>query len=174
MPSQPDSPETIPSAIEIRVPDIDQRRVGQRVAEALAARRAWAGRNGIDYDGIVAAQTVSDPAEARAAAMRDAIERLRAAPTQAIVSSFLTPSKLPVLGGLVQRVRMALHRVAIFYVNLSASKQASFNQAAAASIYELEHASADAARVVELLKRVANLERQVVRPQHVLSRRPTD
>jgi uncharacterized small protein (DUF1192 family) len=174
MPSQPDSPETIASAIEIRDPDIDQARVRQRVAEALAARRAWADRNGIDYDGIIAAQTVSDPAEARAAAMRGAIERLRAAPTQAIVSAFLTPSKLPVLGGIVQRVRMALHRVAIFYVNQSANKQASFNQAAAASIYELEHASADASRVVELLKRVAILEREVARLQHDLSRRATD
>jgi uncharacterized small protein (DUF1192 family) len=171
MPSQPDSPETIASAIEIRDPDIDQARVRERVAAALAARRAWAGRNGIDYDGIVAAQPVSDASEARAAAIRGAIERLRAAPAQATVQAFLTPSPVPVLGGIVQRVRMALHRVAIFYVNQSAGKQATFNQAAAASIYAMEGASADAARVVELLERVAILEREVAKLRHDASRR---
>lgn len=170
MPSQPDSPETIASAIEIRDPDIDQARVRKSVAAALAARRAWADQNGFDYDGIVAAQPVSDAAEARAA-IRDAIQRLRAAPRLATVTAFLTPSPLPVLGGIVQRVRMALHRVAIFYVNQSASKQAAFNQAAAAGIDAMERAAADAARVGELLERVAILEREVAKLRHDLSRR---
>lgn len=43
------------------------------------------------------------------------------------VVPYLTPSKVPLIGGLWQRVRLALHGLAVFYVNRLAEAQMRFN-----------------------------------------------
>lgn len=49
----------------------------------------------------------------------------------------LTPSSLPLLGGLWQRARMAAHQLVVFYVNRLAGAQAAFNREIVASLIAL-------------------------------------
>jgi hypothetical protein len=44
------------------------------------------------------------------------------------VQPFLSPSHIPVVGAMWQRVRLAAHRLVVFYVNRLAGAQAAFNR----------------------------------------------
>lgn len=82
------------------------------------------------------------------------------------VAPYLTPSRLPVLGGLWQRVRAAFHGLVIFYVNRLAEAQMRFNTHAVRVLNEIVRSvdQADTAdEVARLTRRVQMLEERLQR-----------
>lgn len=79
----------------------------------------------------------------------------------------LTPSSLPLLGGLWQRARMAAHQLVVFYVNRLAGAQAAFNREIVAGltalVRDLEHGESAAleAEVARLRAEVQALRAEV-------------
>jgi hypothetical protein len=58
----------------------------------------------------------------------DALDEARVIIDSIQVKPFLTPSHLPVIGGLWQKVRAEAHNLVVFYVNRLAGLQAVFNR----------------------------------------------
>ncbi len=95
------------------------------------------------------------------------LRRLSVSGEQIGVGLSLTASRLPVIGPLVQRVRLALHQVVIYYVNMLARQQSRVNayEARAWSVLmaDLETKAAEAEdlrrEVAELRARLDKLER---------------
>jgi len=82
------------------------------------------------------------------------------------VAPYLTPSRLPVVGGLWQRVRAAFHGLVIFYVNRLAEAQMRFNTHAVRVLNEIVRSldQADTAdEVARLTRRVQALEERLQR-----------
>lgn len=83
---------------------------------------------------------------------------------QLYVAPYLTPVKIPLLGALWQKLRGALHSVAIFYVNRLAEAQMRFNGHTVRMLNELVRGidlDEMPDRVERLERRVAELERQL-------------
>ena len=76
---------------------------------------------------------------------------------QLYVAPYLTPSRIPLIGGLWQRVRLALHGLVVFYANRLAEAQMRFNAHAIRVLNEIVR-SVDSA---EMPDKVARLERTV-------------
>lgn len=82
------------------------------------------------------------------------------------VAPFLTPNRLPAVGGLWQRVRAAFHGLVIFYVNRLAEAQIRFNAHVARVLNEIVRSldQADTAdEVARLTRRVQALEERLQR-----------
>ena len=82
------------------------------------------------------------------------------------VAPFLTPSRLPAVGGLWQRVRAAFHGLVIFYVNRLAEAQMRFNAHVVRVLNEIVRSldQADTAdEVARLTRRVQALEERLQR-----------
>lgn len=80
------------------------------------------------------------------------------------VAPYLTPAKLPVLGGFWQRVRGQFHGLVVFYVNRAAETQARFNTSVVRVLNGIVSgidADQTSERVERLEKRVAELEKQL-------------
>ncbi|MER3543082.1 MAG: hypothetical protein C4311_00400 [Chloroflexota bacterium] len=76
---------------------------------------------------------------------------------KAYVSLDLTPTRLPLVGGLWQRLRRAAHNLVIFYVNRLGAAQIAFNRHAVRVLNEIVRSLDED----EMLERVARLEREV-------------
>jgi hypothetical protein len=68
----------------------------------------------------------------------------------------LTESRLPLVGGVAQRLRAALHELVLFYVNRLAARQIRFNEHTARALVVLVRDLE--AEVRELSARIAELE----------------
>ncbi|MGC8780464.1 MAG: hypothetical protein ACP5UQ_06325 [Anaerolineae bacterium] len=82
------------------------------------------------------------------------------------VAPYLTPSRLPVLGGLWQRVRAVFHGLVVFYVNRLAEAQMRFNAHAVRVLNEIVRTldQADTAdEMARLTRRVEALEERLKR-----------
>jgi hypothetical protein len=55
------------------------------------------------------------------------------------VQPFLSPSHIPIIGGLWQRVRLAAHQLVVFYVNRLAGAQGTFNREIVGALTALVH-----------------------------------
>ena len=134
--------------IEIRDEQIDTAQIMQTIRANIQKRREAAQAQGIDFDTFVKGlysgnQGHFDPAVyfnlRRAASLYDRIA----------VRQYVSPRSVPLVGGLIQRVRGALHDLVIYYVNMLASKQSMFNESV----------------VYALTGLVENLEKDVARQQ---------
>jgi hypothetical protein len=67
-------------------------------------------------------------------AVYDALEEASAVMDTIRVEPFLTPSHLPVIGGMWQRLRGAAHSLVVYYVNRLAGAQGAFNREIAAAL----------------------------------------
>jgi|DewCreStandDraft_5_1066085.scaffolds.fasta_scaffold01374_5 uncharacterized small protein (DUF1192 family) len=87
----------------------------------------------------------------------DELYQANVAYDKAYVSLELTPTRLPFVGGLWQRVRRIAHNLVIFYVNRLGVAQIAFNRHAVRVLNEIVRSLDED----EMLERVARLEREV-------------
>ncbi len=141
---------------EIEAPDLDAEALMQEIRARIRARRAEAKARGLDWeayaDGLY-------PLPADAVLSRDLYEAVRRAALgydKVNVEMALTETRLPIVGGLAQRLRAALHELVLFYVNRQAARQIRFNEQSARAlallVRDLE------AEVRDLRARLAELE----------------
>lgn len=114
--------------IEIRDDQIDVQAVMQQIRANLQKRREAAAAQGVDLDAFVAGLYREDHGHFDAPVYYN-LRRANATYDRITVSRYVSPRSTPVVGGLIQRVRGALHDLVIYYVNMLGSKQTLFNEA---------------------------------------------
>ncbi len=74
----------------------------------------------------------------------DELAQAHEASDKVVVSLYVTPSRLPVVGPVIAAFRRQLHQLVVFYINQMAARQVAFNvhmvAALRALVEELEHA----------------------------------
>ncbi|MCL7453825.1 MAG: hypothetical protein M8467_12355 [Anaerolineae bacterium] len=149
--------EESPSAgFEIEGDSIDAEAIMQEIRARIRARRAEAKARGLDWeayaDGLY-------PLPADAVLSRDLHEAVRRAALgydKIPVEMALTETRLPLVGGLWQRARAALHELVLFYVNRLAARQVHFNEQTARALVMLVRDLE--AEVSDLRARISELE----------------
>jgi hypothetical protein len=141
--------------------DINAEAIMQQIRARLRARRAGARARGLDFEAYAEGLY---PLKADAVFSRDlyeAVRRLELSYGNVSVDLALTETRLPLIKGLVQRVRGALHALVLFYVNRLAARQVRINEqttrALVALVRDLE------AEVTDLRARLAQLEQKADR-----------
>lgn len=155
-PQTPPTPDDQPQPYDIEAPDLDAEGIMQQLRARIRARRAEAKARGFDFeayaDGLY-------PVPAGAILSRDVHEAVRhmgLGYDKVNVELALTETRLPLVGGLVHRLRAALHGLVLFYVNRLAARQTHFNeQAAHASVALIRDLEAE---LRDLRARVSELE----------------
>ncbi len=120
--------ENLLDVIEVRDPGLDIQEIADQICERIQAHRKQAVADQEDYDAFVAslyktAKETDFPGQAYS------LQQARMSYDNVAVSLSLTPPpKVPILGPLWQRVRVAVHNLVIFYVNRLAYRQIEFNK----------------------------------------------
>lgn len=122
------------SSFQIEGSDLDAEAIMQEIRARIRARRAEATARGLDFeayaDGLY-------PLPPDAILSRDLYEAVRYAALgydKVNVEMVLTETRLPLVGGLVQRLRAALHGLVLFYVDRLAARQVRFNEQTARAL----------------------------------------
>ncbi len=114
--------------VEIRDPEIDAAEIMRRIRERIRQRRVEAEEAGVDYDAFLRT-LATDRENARFdKSLYTALRQTAAMSDHLGVGLSLTRPSIPLLGPLIQRVRTALHNLALYYVNLLALQQREFNR----------------------------------------------
>ncbi len=119
--------ETMPelaNVIEVPAPEVDERDIIARIQKRIPQRRTEAEAQGLDYEHLVkgAATGFSPGVELDLYLARKRADTIE-------VPFSLAKSKVPVIGGLLTRIRLELHGLVLFYVNSLAGRQVVFNLA---------------------------------------------
>ncbi len=119
---------------DLEAPDLDAEAIMREIRARIRARRAEAKASGVDFeayaDGLY-------PVPPDALFSRDLYESVRYVGLgwdKMGVEMALTESRLPLIGGLIQRLRAALHELVLFYVNRQAARQMRFNEQTARAL----------------------------------------
>ncbi len=113
--------------IESRAPEIDAEAIMRQIRESIRKRRVQAEAQGPDHEAFVKGLHASQVTTRLDRSLYDALRRMDGY-DKIGVRLLLTGSSIPLVAPLVQRVRTALHRLVIYYVNMLASQQARFNE----------------------------------------------
>ena len=119
---------TVEDDFQIEGSDVDVEGVVQEVHARLRARREQAEARGLDYDSYADGRYPLPPNAVVGRDVYYALRRVQMACDKVNVEMMLTETRLPVVGGLVHRIRRALHELVLFYVQRLAARQTSFNQ----------------------------------------------
>lgn len=156
MNANPVSDDGLDSGFQIEGSDIDAEVVMQQIRSRLRARRAEAKAKGLDFEAYADGLYPLPPDAVFSRDVYEAVRRLGLSYDKVSVGMVLTETQLPLLGGLVQRFRAALHALVLFYVNRLAGRQVRINEetarALAALVRDLD------TEVRDLRARVAELE----------------
>ena len=158
----------MPEVIETHDPDLDAEAIMREIRARIQQRRTQAEAQGLDFDALAEGRFTPDHPTRFNAELYYELRRLSLSGEQIGVELSLTASRRPLIGPLVQRVRLALHQLVIYYVNMLARQQARVNaynaRAWAALLADLEAqaAAAEALRgeVAHLRARLDQLERE--------------
>jgi hypothetical protein len=139
----------------------------REIRARIQQRRVQAEAQGLDFDALAEGRFTPDRPTHFNAALYYELRRLSLSGEQIGVGLSLTTSRVPLIGSLVQRVRLAVHQVVIYYVNMLARQQARVNayeaRAWSALMADLETKAAEAEalrrEVAELQARIDRLER---------------
>lgn len=119
---------------DLEAPDLDTEAIMREIRARIRARRAEAKARGLDFeayaDGLY-------PVPADALFSRDLYEAVRYVGLgwdKVGVEMALTESRLPLIGGLVRRLRAALHQLVLFYTNRLAARQVRVNEQTARAL----------------------------------------
>jgi hypothetical protein len=141
---------------EIEAPDLDAETIMQEIRARLRARREQAKVQGLDFEAYADGLYPLDPDAVLSRDLHEAVRHAGMGYDKVNVEMTLTETRLPLLGGIVHRLRSALHELVLFYVNRLASRQIHFNEQTAralvAMVRDLE------AEVRDLRARVSSLE----------------
>jgi hypothetical protein len=140
---------------------IDAEAIMQQIRARIRARRAEAKARGLDFEAYADGLYPLSPDATLSRDLHEAVRRLGLGYDKVSVELALTETQLPLIGGLVQRVRAAFHALVLFYVNRLAARQMHVNEqtmrALAALVRDLE------AEVTDLRTRLTQLEQKVDR-----------
>lgn len=141
---------------EIEAADLDVEAVMQEIRARIRARRAEAQARGFDFEAYADGLYPLPPDALLSRDLYEAVRYVGLSYDKVNVDQVLTETRLPLIGGLVHRVRAALHELVLFYVNRQAARQIYFNKQVAralnALVRDLE------AEVRDLRGRIAALE----------------
>jgi FkbM family methyltransferase len=148
--------DDLTTRLPIEGDDIDAEAIMQEIRTRIRARRAEAKARGLDWEAYADGLYPLPPDAIMSRDLYEAVRYVGLGYDKVAVEMALTESRLPLVGGLVQRLRVALHELVLFYVNRLAARQIRFNEqtarALAALVRDLE------AEVRELGARIAELE----------------
>ena len=164
-PSEPAPAVPLPpeSVLSIRDPQLDVDAIMAEIRASLMQRRADAESRGINYEEIAMGRYTVPGSQRFPVELHEALQQASLLRDSTQVSLFVTPSSIPIVGGLIQRIRTALHQAIIFYVNMSAQRQIAFNVEASKALNRLtgsldkQLAERDA-QIAALQKRIDELE----------------
>ncbi|MBN2006214.1 MAG: hypothetical protein JXA21_22855 [Anaerolineae bacterium] len=111
--------------IEIQDPEIDAEAIMRQIRENIHQRRIRAETEGMDYASLASGTYAARFDENLYLALRQLETSPYARPGVSLAMA--KTAAIPVFGALVQRVRAALHQLVIYYVNILAEQQRSFN-----------------------------------------------
>lgn len=150
--------------VEIHADQIDSEAIMRTIRANLQQRRAAAQAQGLNFEALASGVLTQD-AGRFAPEVYVNLRRATATADRIAVSQQVSEQHMPLVGGVVQRVRQALHQLVVYYVNMLAGKQMLFNEsivaAASGMAAGLEHdAELDSlhAEIQELQARLAALE----------------
>ncbi len=123
----PATPQPADSVLSIRDPQLDVDAIMAEIRAALMQRRIDAEARGIDFDDIAMGRYNVPGSDRFPMELHEALQQASLLRDGSQVSLFVTPASVPIIGGLLQRIRTALHQAIIFYVNMSAERQIAFN-----------------------------------------------
>jgi hypothetical protein len=128
----------------------------QQIRARIRARRAESKAKGLDLEAYADGLYPLPPDAVFSRDLYEAVRYVGVGYDKTSVAPALTETQIPVIGGLVQRLRANLHTLVLFYVNRLAAQQIHFNEqvarALAAIVRDLE------SEVRELRDRLAELE----------------
>jgi hypothetical protein len=142
--------------LDIEAGDIDAEAIMQAIRARLRARRAEAKAQGLDFEAYADGLYPLPPDAPLTREVYEAVRRLGVGYDKVSVELALTQTQLPLIGGLVQRLRAALHGLVLFYVNRLAARQIQVNEQVARALAALVHDMETEIR--DLRARVAELE----------------
>ncbi len=142
--------DSLSDVIEIRDPEIDAEAIMRQIREGIRKRRAEAEARGLDYDALASGLPLPGTSTRLDDHLRAELRRMLASHDRIRVGLSLTPSRLPLVAPLVQRIRTALHHLVIYYVNMLAGQQARFNESVARVLVGLVRELEAAPTAIEL------------------------
>ena len=148
-------------------PPMDAEAIMREIRARIQQRRAQAEAQGLDFDALAEGRFTPDRPTRFNSELYYELRRLSVSGEQIGVGLSLTASRWPVIGSLVQRVRLALHQLVIYYVNMLARQQSRVNaydsSAWSVLMTDLETKAAEVEdlrrQVTELRARLDKLER---------------
>jgi hypothetical protein len=156
--------------IEIHADEVDVEAVMFAIHSNLQQRRAAAQAQGLNYEALAAGRLTQDSGRFSPEVYAN-LRRANATADRIAVSQQVSEQRIPVIGGVLQRVRQALHQLVVYYVNMLAGNQIRFNESMATAVTslvaDLEHETELAslqAEVQALQARLAALETKEARP----------
>jgi hypothetical protein len=146
---------------------LDAEAIMREIRARIQQRRAQAEAQGLDFDALAEGRFTPDRPTRFNVELYYELRRLSLSGEQIGVGLSLTTSRLPLIGSLVQRVRLALHQLVIYYVNMLARQQSRVNaydaQAWSVLMADLE---TKAAEVEGLQRELAELRARIDRLEH--------
>lgn len=125
------------STFQIEDVDIDAEEIMKEIRARLRARREEALARGFDWEAYADGLYPVPPEAVLSRDLHEAVRYLSLEYDKANVEMELTETQLPLIGGLVQRVRAALHELVLFYVNRLAARQIRVNYQASRAMVML-------------------------------------
>jgi hypothetical protein len=155
-------PETLPAPDEhsqlsaIDALDLDVEAIMKEVRARIRARRAEARARGLDFEAYANGLYPVSPDAVLSRDVHEAVRHMGLGYDKMNVQLALTETRLPLVGGAVQRLRAALHGLVLFYVNRLAAGQIRFNEQTARALLALVRDLESEVR--DLRARVSELE----------------
>ncbi len=141
---------------DLEAPDLDAEAIMREIRARIRARRAEAKARGLDFEAYADGLYPLPPDALFSRDLYEAVRYVGLGWDKVGVEMALTESRLPLVGGLVQRLRAALHELVLFYVNRLAARQIRVNEQTARAltilVRDLE------AEIADLHARVTALE----------------
>ena len=147
---------------------LDSEAIMREIRSRIQQRRQQAEAQGIDFDALAEGRFTPDRSTRFNAELYYELRRLSLSGEQIGVSLSLTSAHVPLIGSLIQRVRLMMHQVVIYYVNMLARQQARVNVydarawAALMSDLEIKAGEIEALRneVADLRSQLAGVDRE--------------
>jgi hypothetical protein len=115
-------------------PDLDAEAIMREIRARIRTRRAEAKARGLDFEAYADGLYPVPPDALFSRDLYEAVRYLGLGWDKVGVEMALTESRLPLIGGLIQRLRAALHELVLFYVNRLAARQVRFNEQTARAL----------------------------------------
>lgn len=141
---------------QIEEGNLDSEAIMQEIRARIRARRAEAKAKGLDFEAYADGLYPLPPDAIFSRDLYEAVQYVALGYDKVNLELALTETRLPLVGGLVQQVRAALHAVVLFYVNRLAARQVRFNEQTARALTVLVRDLE--AEVRDLRARLAELE----------------